>query len=315
MLITVLSIAGAVVYFSISTVLRIKNNPTEEIVPEFTIEASGGDVVGLPGVPQFPSSTFMFESHIREDSVQRFLGSGQSAYVLPDGAEWTDAIEFYLQNLTAPNWTHVLSVEMTDDTKRFGEYWVYSGEVTYGLRIYTKVDDVWYEKLTDTEARSGLSNEVAEEIEMEILLSLGSSSELPETFVWALRYPNSWSVEIRKSTLLEIEEAVFTNSETGGKLAITPIDFVSMQDLDALGRRYIEQANVARDSDAQLTVSTSEAVTIAGQNGVKFALTNGEGSAYLCLLANPKNRVVYAIVTYDDELAMFNFVLGNIVSR
>ncbi len=321
-------LASGIIYTSIRTVLSIKNKPAAEEIPEFTLEASGGDVIGFSGIPAFPGATFMYETHIKEARIQNFLASGKSAYVLPDNAAWEDAVAFYTEQLQALGWQHVLSVDFVDDTKEFGEYWVKGTDAntsTVGLRIYTKMDDLWYERITAADARTGLATEVAKEKEIELMTTMSSASELPESFPWSLKYPSLWRVEIKKSTLMEIEEADFLNVDTQGKLSIVPIDFVSMEDINEIGPRYIEQVNGFREQSSQLQVASKENVTIAGQSAVKYILekasddtiTTSESSiiGYLCVIPNPKNQVVYAIATYDEELAMYNFVLQNIASR
>jgi hypothetical protein len=185
----------------------------------------------------------------------------------------------------------------------------------YGLRIYSKYNDIWYEKITVEQAKTGLADVVAQEKNLKMMLSLGSAEELPGTIPWKLSYPGSWTAVIEKSSLLDIEKVTFTSSETGGTVVIEPVDFANKEPLRDLGQRYVDQVNSYREQGTAFTVSSVEDVKIAGSDAVKINLSAGETLGYVCLVTNTKNKVVYAIATYSGEKGFWDYVLANIEAR
>jgi hypothetical protein len=91
----------------------------------------------------------------------------------------------------------------TED-KRYGEYWTKGDE---GLRIYVKETSIWYELISVTDAQTGLSAEVAEEIERELLLASSETQDLLPDFSWVLDVPKEYLITY-SSTDIEDYRAV-----------------------------------------------------------------------------------------------------------
>lgn len=326
-LILLVSIACAIVFLGIRSVLKLKSGSSTDD-SELIVITSDEDVAGIQDVPAFPGSVFMYKEDIGEDVVQRFLSSGSSAYILPDGTEWEDVVSFYADTLPELGWTSVLSVPSGDEDRRPGEYWVYnvyifdpaSGEATeeidplrsYGLRIYSKFNSVWYEKLTVEEARSGLAGEVAEEKEIELLLAMGSMDELPETFPWALSYPEMWDVDIREASLVKAPLAEFSIPDTEGTVLVEPVAFDVGRALSAEGESFLEEVNSRRSENDIFDVTGTEDVQVANLPSLRYSLSSKSSKGVMVLVVHPGNGIVYAITSFTGEEAVLNYIVDNL---
>jgi hypothetical protein len=319
LIILALAAVSVGLYFGVNYILNLKNSPI--IKDQDYIGLENDDfVVGLSEVPAYPSSEFMFKQDIDTDLVQDFLADGKSAYIIYSDDDWSDISDFYKQKLKSSGWVHVLSVSRNDEERKFGEYWVKydkseSGENLQsgvGLRIFTKMHDIWYEKISLQEAKNGLAEEVAQEQELDMMLAMNSSNQLPEEFPWSLKFASNWDAEISKSSLLEIEKATLKNLDDEGSLEITPVDFANKQELVDLGEEKIEEVNSHRDSEDRFEVSEPKEVTVDDIDAVRFDLESEDNNGAVCLVSNPKNDVVYMISTFSGEIAFFNYVVENI---
>lgn len=305
----ILAVIGGIGYVGVKKILSLKNNPGLNGDTTFTLEQSKGSVLGISSVPEFPNSKFLFEQHLDNDVVQQFLARGKSAYLLPIDAEWEDVVAFYKEGLEEKGWTHVLSVDLSDETKMFGEYWVIDSQ---GLRIYSKLDDVWYELISTEQANTGLADRVAKDEELQMFLAMNSGEEIPENLPWSLTYSPEWTAEIGKSKLLEIEFIQFENSDGDQNLIIEPIEFVTLQPLRDVGVGYIDTANEYRDEQDQFKVISIDPVEVAGQEAYKFVLESEEDDGYYCVVANSRNDVIYVIRTFTGSASFFTYVLSNL---
>lgn len=308
-LVIVLGVIGGLGYHGALKVISIKNNANENGGPLFSLERSEGEVLGINDVPSFPGSTFIFSSTIDSDVVQKFLGDGKSAYNLPIDALWSDAEKFYLESLEKKEWAHVLSVDLSDEGKMYGEYWIKGDK---GLRIYTKLDDLWYETITVDQANTGLADRVARDSEMEMYLAMYSGEELPEKFPWKLSYTSDWTATEGKSKLLEIKYIQLDHSDGDQILVIEPIEFITQQSLRDVGINYLDSANEYRDVEDLWGVTTIDSVKVAEQEAYTFSLESEEGTGYYAVVGNPENDVVYVIRTFTGSKAFFDYVLSNI---
>lgn len=321
---------GGLIFVGVRSVLQLKTrngNGDENLI---TMESTG-DVVGLPGLPAYPGSTFLFEDQIREETVQRFLSEGQSAYMIPDSSTWEDVVAYYNDELPSRGWEHLQSVELNDELRLHGEYWIFSSDVSeaedvaeeenegeqpelvqFGLRIYSKINAVWYEKITVAQAQSGLADEVAREKEIELLLAMGSMQELPKSFPWELSYPEIWDAEVRESRLIEAPLVEFFAIESEGIVTIEPIAFDAGKDLKVVGEEFLEEVNSRRGEEDAFSVLTTEELTIAKQEASKFNLDGGETDGWMAVVVHPGNGIVYAITSFGGEEAFFNYVLENL---
>jgi len=319
-------LAGGLIYGSIRNVIDIKIGKNTD--DDFIYSMSTGDVLGIPGVPEFPGSRFMYDGYIEKDTVQQFLADKKSAYTLPVDTDWEDVVEFYIRELEKRGWSHELSVESTDESMMPGEYWIKSDSIREdngdsdsqflagrGLRIYSRLNDIWYEEISVSQAMNGLSDVVAERKALEFLISVGSGQELPANFPWRLQFSSVWTFEVKDSLLLNFKMVEFVSSENADEVVIIPVDFVSALSLEDIGREYIEDGNIHRDSEDRFDVIDVTSKTVAEQDAVIFELKSSSASGYICIVANPENGVVYGITSYRGSSPFFHYVLENIEVR
>jgi len=326
---------GGLLYTTTKSVLEIKRRSVDETDGETISAVSVGDVVGLPGIPIYPGSEFMFQDDIKDPLVQSFLAGGESAYILPIDTSWETVATFYEKKLAERGWEHVVSVSSTDKEKVQGEYWVFSSgdpaqdlqtgtesetesteiPIDIGVRIYSGISGVWYEIITSTQARNGLSDRIEQDKEIELLLALGSMQELPDTFPWKLSFPEVWDVEIHKSQLLDAPSAEFSSITYEGRVSIEPIAFDAGVSLSDVASEYLDSVNSYRDEDRSLSVVQEREVTIAKQDAVSFSLDVDGVQVAMAVVTQPKTGIVYAITSFDGEDAFFLYVTENLSVR
>lgn len=330
LLLIILAGVGTGGYLVIRSVFEIKTGTRETNEEGLITLKSEGDVVGIPGVPAYPESEFMYIEDINEDVVQEFLSQGQSAYVLGPTVEWENVVLFYEEKLTELGWAHLLSIGPRDENRKAGEYWEYivykvneKGEETekvdedrsFGLRYYEKINGIWYEVLTREEARTGLSEEVARDNEIELLLSLGSMKELPKSFPWKLSYPEIWEAEIRESLLIEAPLAEFASVEGEGVVTVEPIAFDTGKTLKAVSESFLEEVNSRRAEGDVFDIDSTENVKVDKQIARRVVLDSSGGRGFLCVVIHPDNGIVYAVTAFGGEEAFFDYVLSNLEVR
>ena len=338
-------IIGGLLYTVVRSVLLVKggNDSDENLITE----QSTGDVVGLPGVPVFPGAEFMFRKNTRDEIVQSFLGKGRSAYTLPTDTTWDEVTSYYVEQLQSRGWRHELTVELSDTERLPGEYWVFeitsggdaavseNSELTgpeinlsettannaenriepvidtagsYGLRIYSKTQSVWYERTSYEDARTGLSSEIAREKEIDLILATGSTEELPESFPWKLSYPELWDAEVRESLVIEAPMVEFSDGGSSGVIAIEPIAFDTGKPLEEVAGSFLQEVNSRRSEDTRFSLVTTRAVTIDEVSGIEYEIGLDEARGYFSLVVHPGNGIVYAVTCFDADEASYQYV-------
>lgn len=338
-------LTGGLIFIAVRGVLNIKIWDSSD--QKKTDNIGSGDVVGFENIPTFPGSEFMFEKTKDHHSVKDFISSGKSAYLMPIDSTWDEVIEFYEKELKDLGWEHVLSVNIGDDERMPGEYWVYYDKVeaeeqeTFGvleesvdsnenneettdseqpqtgkgLRIYTKLSDIWYELISIEDAKTGLASRVAKEKQLDLIISMSSSQEITAQFPWKLSFSSEWSYERRQANFLEMDMLEFTKNDNSTTLVIEPVDFYTMESLEKMGKDYIRDVNTHRDPENKLRINSTEEIKVDGEDAVKFSLESTDHTGALCLTPNSKNGVVYVIASYFGDLSFFEYVVGNIKAR
>lgn len=348
-LIGIIGLVGGLVFVGVRSVLELKTGSNTE---GLVIIESSGDVVGIPGVPSYPGSVFLYQDYIEEVVVQRFLSSGKSAYQLPERCEWNDVVLYYREALLSRGWEHVLSVAIEDDSRLHGEYWVFGsgnmgneqpvsdtqqhdaselpgdlidsnddaiaeeaqldGVSQYGLRIYPKINAVWYERISVEQARTGLSERVARDKEIELLLSMQSMKDLPDSFPWKLSYPESWNIAVRQSLVMQADLVEFSMVGSDRIVTIEPIAYRTGEDLADIAERFLEEVNSRRGEKDRLVIIDSVPITIGGQHGLKCTLFGGEHEGFFVVTVHPWNGLLYAVTSFSGEEAFFNYIVEHL---
>ncbi len=348
------------IFVAARSVISLKS--TNSLDEGAVILESSGDVIGIQNVPVYPGAKFMFKDTLREDVVQSFLRKGKSAYVLPQDHTWDDALSYYNEELPLRGWKPVLSVDLADRERLPGEYWVFevaadvgvgslSGQMatsdnpfqensgtlitdeksptvlvdankSYGLRMYSKTRSVWYEQISYQDALSGLSWVVEREKEIDLILTLGSQEELPDSFPWKLTYPEMWDATIRESLLMKAPLVEFSSGNLNGIIAIEPISFDSSAGLESLSQAYVSELNSKRSAEEQFTITQSQFRNVGTVNGYAVsgtssdANTDGSDTSFvLVFVTHPSSGIVYVISSFSGDEAYVNYVADAIQPR
>lgn len=186
---------GYIIYQSAQIVLRIREKSTEGF-----IKGDEHYIVGFNDVPiyfdkNYGEAEFVFKNKLYEESVQKFLNEGYSVYRIPVSASINEVYDFYSQVLPTLGWTYVLEIEPGTDGMKEGQYWVKDG---VGLRIYSRINDIWYQRLSENDARTGLAEKVTIEQERETILAESEGYDLLPSFPWTLKVPENITASYAK---------------------------------------------------------------------------------------------------------------------
>jgi outer membrane protein assembly factor BamB len=267
-----------------------------------------GEVLGFEEIPVYPDSEFIFERNRDSDKVKQFLNSGKSAYRLPPHTTQSDALEYYKENMEPLGWTHVLSVPFADEEKRYGEYWV---KDKIGIRIYSQINDVWFEKLTVDEATTGLRAVVEKEVERELLLSASDGTELLPDFPWALRVPNEYLVSYSSTKFVDLRSALFSKLGSKEKVTLQPIGALDGTPFDTYLEQYISEINKL-DGEDKWEVKSSSYENYRDRTTLISEISNGTRTVKAYSMPNYRSNYLYVLVSFNEESKFLDFVLQNL---
>lgn len=285
-------------YISIISIIRMRDNTTDENIP---VEY----VVGLEGIPSYPGSEFIFKNNINEISVSNFIASGNSAYRLPLRTTTTQAYEYYREVLPELGWENVLSVEVGSEEMKEGEYWV---KGTNGLRIYSKFNDLWYETLTQEEATTGLRAKVVEEAERELLLASQDYQELLPDFPWILKVPKEYIISYSSSAYKDYRTVQFRKIGTSESVSVVPIGPTG-DVLDNYLQEYTELLSTNEEQNWTIA-NTILAVTSYG-TALRGSITNGPENHDVAVVSNSYNGVVYVMDANTPKDPFLDYLFEN----
>ncbi len=231
------------VYFSAKLVLKIRDNTQED-----GTQNNHSTVYGFKDIPAYPQSTFIFQGQEKNDSVQKFLNKGYSIYRLEPKHDIQDVYKFYQQELPKKGWKNIETVPLESTEKMHGQYWLKKGN---GIRIYSRINDIWYQKLSEKDTRNCLSSKVEEEKKRELILSQFNSTSFLPSFPWELELPGEYIItynvaeQIEKPTHNEFLEDIqkATIQKIGSKdqfILVKPVFIYNGGKLDIYQDRYAE---------------------------------------------------------------------------
>jgi hypothetical protein len=286
---------------SIKYVLSTRGNTNDDM--------EEGYVLGIEEVPVYPDSVFLFENDKENDTVQDFLMSGQSAYRLPGNTDREDVNNYYSSVLPELGWTNVLSVPIGTEDKRYGEYWTKGDE---GLRIYVKETSIWYELISVTDAQTGLSAEVAEEIERELLLASSETQDLLPDFSWVLDVPKEYLITYSSTDIEDYRAVSFKKIGTNTVYSITPAGYYGDDTYDGFLYEYIDSKNTT--DVEEWGIQDTYYKTINGKKYLFADIISPEGITEAAVLNNTFDGLVYIFLSSpeDEEDMFFEYILENI---
>lgn len=293
-------------------------------------------VTGFKEIPIYPGSEFVYKDFVDDESVKRFLSNGESVYRLPPNISFIDVSEYYRKILPSSGWEHVLSVERTSSEQMYGEYWIKSDNES-ALRIYSKLNDVWYQKLSVEEARTGLAEQVRLENERELIVSSTEGSEFLPHFPWHLKIPNDYLVRYFDTHFENNQGAELNKIGKSEKVFLVPIGRAGTLPPDVMLREFIEEANKNeryliekptgtenRDSDDTEATDTS----IQDWEVVSSSYTQVEGRSILLaeisapgkggtayVFENYRSGYVFVLTSFSTDNQMVEYMLKNLTDK
>ncbi|MBD3329182.1 hypothetical protein GF357_01680 [Candidatus Dojkabacteria bacterium] len=240
-----------VVYQSAQIVLKIRKKSTEGY-----IKSEEDFIVGFNDVPiyydkAYGEAEFVFKNNLYNEHVQKFLNEGYSVYRMPVNASISDIYLYYQNVLPGLGWTYVLEIEPGTEGMKYGQYWVKDG---VGLRIYSRINDIWYQRLSENDARTGLAEQVLIETEREQILSESEGYDLLPSFPWQLKVPENVTVSYSSiivqgaSTIEDLQErdfqyAHFNKLDTDEEVVLMPYKIYDGTSLYNYARDFSKETN------------------------------------------------------------------------
>jgi hypothetical protein len=295
-----LVVIGAGIFFAVQSAIFLKLTSQDQ---NAQIEL----VSGFTDIPTYPDSVFAFKNIANDEYVRKFLNSGKSVYILPPKANAQNVYNYYINRLKTNDWYHVLSVPYESEQQRYGEYWLKNGK---GLRIYIDGNDIWYETLTDAQAKSGLSEEVKQEAELKLLLSSGDTQNLRPDYPWVLEVPSKYLITYKPSEMGELLATEIKDITTKDLIVIYPIGYYGAQPLDIFLDRYVSKYN--KDEKENWRVVNSVVSPVGNLDAIKSALINGEKAGEAYVIQNTRNDVAYVIMSFNSNNPLLKYIIEKI---
>lgn len=264
-------------------------------------------IIGINDVPVFPESTFIFQNTIDQPSVSKFLSEGNSAYRLPPNTSYAEVAQFYNKKLPEYGWEFVLSVSVGSEDMRYGEYWVKEDR---GLRIYSKFNDIWYESITVEEARTGLAQEVKDEIARNLLLADSDAQDLLPDFPWIIEIPKEYVISYFVSPYKNESGVIFKKLGSSETISLTPIAASSSKAFDYMLNDYVKDLN--KKNEEKWGVKNTFIISTNTGNGLRGSIGMGDELREVAVIQNPYNDIAYVLDSNIYKSPFFEYVLNNL---
>lgn len=315
----------------------IESTPLRFLVKTTPVAQETRHVVGLPGIPAFPKSEFVFESYINQqadgtftlkdtatteeqDALYRFLTSGQSVYRLPVTATWEEVKAYYRETLPGLGWNFEATVAITDIEKIPGEYYTLNNE---GLHIYEVSSDIWYEKVTKEQAVAGLRDKVVAYKAKQELVLAASGKDLTADTGWQLKYSRDWTLDAPNHPVFGKPNLYFTHDKSKERVMflITKqytgnIADVSYTYLEQVGTEFLMSWLSTQQTSIALAGFTKTQRTVGDAKALEFS--DSRNNAYFLVIVNKGLRLTYVIQYNGTQNAeFFEYIKNNLkeVSR
>jgi hypothetical protein len=321
----VLSLVGVLIYFGIQNVIEIRKDAGQSIKG---VQIASENVIGFKSIPIYPNSKFIYKDYMDEPTVKEFINGGEAVYRLPINTSFSEVQEYYQVALEEDGWEKVLSAPVNSSKYMYGDYWV-NKEEKEAVRIYNKLNDIWYEKITISEAQNGLQRRVEERNERNLIVSSTDGTELLPDYPWSLKVPNEYLVQYYSTDFDELKGVKFRKIGTDEVVFVEPIGKVSDTTSDVALKEFLKnndngnegEDSVDEESDQPTTetewkLTSSSFREINGKNVFIGTIdSNNNSSAKAFVIKNPKNSYYYLVTAYEVENQLVDYVLKNIVSK
>jgi len=264
-------------------------------------------IIGINDVPVYPKATFIFQNTLNQPSVSKFLSEGNSAYRLPLNKSSFEVVEFYNEKLPEYGWEFVLSVSVGSEDMRYGEYWIKENR---GLRIYSKFNDIWYESITVEEAKSGLAQEVKDEISRNLLLADSNAQDLLPDFPWIIEIPKEYVISYSVSSYKNESTVSFRKLGSSETISLTPVAARSSKAFDYILNDYVKELN--KKNKEEWGIKNTFIISTNTGNGLRGSIGMGDNLREVAVIQNPYNDIAYVLDSNIYKAAFFEYVLNSI---
>ncbi|MCC7289808.1 hypothetical protein IT417_00960 [bacterium] len=258
-------------------------------------------------IPAYPGSEFIFSNDTDDETVKHFISLGNSVYRLPKDAEIADVFSFYVEQLPPKEWQHVLSVSITSEDRLFGEYWVKGDK---GLRIYSRLNDVWYQTVTVKQAQTGLEDEVKKEIARKLLLLTTEKADLLPDFPWRLNFPTEYTAKYYATGIKSFQGVSFQRLGDNSIIYLEPVGYNGGNTYDGYIDNFIASFNKKHKSKWQVVNSVE--TEFRGEYAVRATVNKGSDFGSIVAVKNNSNTLIYVIAAFEENEPFFNYMLQNL---
>lgn len=284
-------------------------------------------VPGFDDLIAYPYSDNILLTYEDTPIIAQFLTTGRTVYRLHRNERIDKVFHFYNEELQGTEWSHVNSIPRTSHEMMYGEYY-YNEQLGYGVRIYDRMNDIWYERLNKEETFSAKSEHVSKQNERSLVLSSNEGTPLLPDFPWQMSVPKEYLVRYFASEISDLRGVIFTEIKTGRESILEPISLLDNSLDDEQVERYIELLNnriSLENSDDQnenqhktlseWSIINTKYTEISGYYLLEATITNKETSPNVYILRNNRVNHAYALNLIDDDKDFMNFLFLNIRER
>lgn len=288
------------VYLSIKYVLFLKEGVYNEK------EYVKTDIIGIEGIPAYGGSEFLFSNNLDDSIVKEFLSGGNSAYRLPLYTTAQDIEDYYTEELTALGWEFIQTVPIGTPDKKYGQYWLKDG---VGLRIYYKFNDIWYESITEDDARTALAQLVKEEIEREMLMASSEKQSLLPDYPWKIEIPKEYLIKYSPTNIKDLRAVSFQKMGSTETVEIYPMGKWREKELDFFLNDYCSKKST---EEIKYGVMNSIPISFRENLGLKSSIQAGDNNITAYTVPNSFNSIVYVISTTEASSPLLEYIIENI---
>lgn len=308
----------------VQLVLKIREKPSVNL-DDYTEDR----VIGFEDVPAYPYSEFVFQNKTEELAVQEFIGKGYSIYRISPSKTFKDATQYYKENMEKFGWTFVQEVPPESTDKKYGFYWQKESE-GIGIRLYDQINDIWYQKITDEQARNGLSDIVNYEKEIAQIIEDAKKVSLLPNYPWQLQIDRDYVatyyiIDSAETVISEIFGVSFKTKGESGRIDLFPVMIYTGGTID----KYIDDVELSRGykidnhSYKQLSIGTvleaqvqpNTTTNSSGQSNTESETQLSQIPNSVTILIQYNKKVVFLIERYGNNEAisnMYDYIISNI---
>jgi len=289
-----------VIYLSVIYITFLRDNVQRE--DHFIV----GNVVGLDDVPEYPGSEFIFKNNLEDSIVKEFLSRGNSAYRLLVQASIKEIEEYYKGILPDNGWELVAEVPLGTEDRKYGQYWIKNGK---GLRIYSKFKDIWYETITEEEAKTALANRVQEEIEREMLMASSEKQDLLPDYPWKIQIPREYIIKYSATGNKDLRAVSFQKLGSNDIIELYPLSRIGSKELDFMLDDY---CRIKSTEEEKFSVMNTITTTFREYLSLRGNIVSENSDIEIVMLPNSYNGIVYVMSSTKHNDPLFGYILENI---